>query len=68
MPNLSKVSKLFPCSSKSFLNFRLSGARLLIKWFLVDKRISIVLPSQSAPDSYSMNYSACVLCSVAFFT
>ena len=25
------------CSSKSFLNFRLSSTRLLIKWFLIKK-------------------------------
>ena len=25
----------FQCSSKSFLNFRLSSTRLLIKWFLI---------------------------------
>ena len=31
---LSKVSWLFPCSSKSFLNFKLSGTRLLIIGFL----------------------------------
>ena len=29
---------LFPCSFKSFLNFRLSSTRLLIKWFLIFKK------------------------------
>ena len=37
---LSKVPYLFPCGSQSFLNFRLSSTRLLIKWFLIKKRIS----------------------------
>ena len=36
---LSTVSQLFLCSSKSFLKFRLSGTRLLIKWFLIKKRV-----------------------------
>ena len=35
---LSKVSKLFPCNSNSFLNFRVSSARLLIKLFLILKK------------------------------
>ena len=37
---LFKVSQLFPCSSKRFLNFRLSGTRLLIKWFLIKNAYS----------------------------
>ena len=28
-----KCFNLFPCSSKSFLNFRLPSTRLLINWF-----------------------------------
>ena len=43
---LSKVSFLFPRSSKSFLNFRLSSTGLLIKWFLITKT-SISLPCRS---------------------
>ena len=30
---------VFPCSSKSFLNFRLSSTRLLITWFLIKERV-----------------------------
>ena len=33
MFSLSKVCKLFPCSSKSSLNFRLSSIKFLINWF-----------------------------------
>ena len=36
----SKVSSILLCSSKNFLNFRLSSARLLIKWFLIQKHVS----------------------------
>ena len=39
MCHLSNVSCLFTCSSKSFLNLTLSGTRLLIKWFLIKKRV-----------------------------
>ena len=39
----SKVSLLFPYSSKSFLNFRLFSTRLLLKWFLI--KIRVVLHS-----------------------
>ena len=35
MRYFTKVHLLFPCSSKSFLSFRLSSTRLLIKWFLI---------------------------------
>ena len=42
MSTLSKVSWLFPCSSKRFLNFKLPSTRLLIKWFLINKRVSHV--------------------------
>ena len=31
----------FPCSSKSLLKFRLSSTRLLIKWFLIKKRVQV---------------------------
>ena len=34
------VSYKKTCSSKSFLNFRLSSTRLLIKWFLIKKKCS----------------------------
>ena len=33
------VSYKGTCSSKSFLNFRLSSTRLLIKWFLIKERV-----------------------------
>ena len=33
------VSYKKTCSSKGFLNFRLSSARLLLKWFLIKKRV-----------------------------
>ena len=33
------VSYKRTCSSKRFLNFRLSSARLLIKWFLIEERV-----------------------------
>ena len=36
---LSTVFWPFPSSSKSFVNFRLSSTRLLIKWFLIKKRV-----------------------------
>ena len=36
---LSKVSWPFPCSSKSFLNCRLTSTRLLIKWFLIKRTL-----------------------------
>ena len=35
-----KASLLISGSSKSFLNFRLSSTRLLIKWFLIKKTSS----------------------------
>ena len=35
--SLSKVCKLSPRSSKSFLNFGVSITRLLINWFLIKK-------------------------------
>ena len=36
---LSKVSELFLSSSESFLNSKLSSARLHTKWFLIRKTI-----------------------------
>ena len=39
---LSKISKLFPCSSsssKGFMNFRLSRTRSIINWFLIKKEL-----------------------------
>ena len=35
--HLPKAFLRFLCSFKSFLNFRLSSTRLLIKWFLIKK-------------------------------
>ena len=32
---ISKVSELFTCSSKSFLNFKLSSTKFLRNWFLM---------------------------------
>ena len=34
---LPKVFSLFPCNSKSFLNFKLSSTWVLINWFLIKK-------------------------------
>ena len=34
-----KFRSSFPCSSKSFLNFKLSSTRLLINWFLIKKHL-----------------------------
>ena len=35
---ISEVSLLFPCSSKSFLNFRLPSCRLLVNHFLMKRK------------------------------
>ena len=37
-----KVSSLFPCSSKSFLNFRVSSTRFLIYLFLIKQYVSLI--------------------------
>ena len=36
------VSYKKPCSSKSFLNFRLSSTKLVLNWFLIIKRVVVL--------------------------
>ena len=64
---LSTVSSLLPCSSKSFLNFRLSSTRLLINWFLIKNvymhslvsgyfNLNPILNTLTIDHSYTKNY------------
>ena len=36
---ISKFSKCFPCSSRTFLNFRVTSTRLLTDQFLIKKNV-----------------------------
>ena len=54
---LAKDSLLFSSSSKSFLNFRLSSTRCLIKWFLIKKMCNakILSPRKLLKDPFRVS-------------
>ena len=52
----------FRYTSNSFLNFRLSGTRLFIKWFLIKNRVDVessyMVSSSDLPNVYSISLSS----------
>ena len=65
---LSKVSWLFPCISKCFLNFRLSSIRLLINCFLKKELVALVKISLITLLSLNVFYRDVMdLCSPFYF-